>query len=108
MSAWMSKQLWQMTTVLFSNSGKIQMVEQLIFSNPHIGKEESGALKALGLEDYFISKGKEVLEKKYFLKIKHLSKCKLISLFLADVFIFSESEICSITRKLYYMIHMKY
>lgn len=48
------------------------MDEQLIFSNPHIGKEESGALKALGLEDYFISKGKEVLEKKFFLKIKHL------------------------------------
>lgn len=42
------------------------MDEQLIFRNPHIGKEESGALKALGLEDYFISKGKEVLEKKFF------------------------------------------
>lgn len=33
-SAWRSKQLQQMTMVLSSNAGKIQMIEQLLFSDP--------------------------------------------------------------------------
>lgn len=47
MSAWMSKQLGQMTMVLSSNGGKIQMIEQLIFSRPYTKeREELGAFKA--------------------------------------------------------------
>lgn len=33
-SAWRSKQLQQMTMVLSSNAGKIQMIEQLLLSDP--------------------------------------------------------------------------
>lgn len=96
MSAWMSKQLWQMKMVLSSNSGKVQMIEQLIVSNPHTKERMNQAFKALSFEDYFILKSEDnseenlLLFKKKKKKIygKHLCKCKIFLLFLADVFNF--------------------